>query len=319
MPAEGLDWLPGPALLTDDESSGSRGRGQRLGITEVRFTGGEPLLRRGLPGIVARRGAAPAARDLADHQRHRPDRLAGPLRRGRAGPDERLARHPVPRDVQDPDAPRPAPRVLAGWPPPRGRADPGQDQRGADARRQRPRGPGLLRFCLDTATSSGSSSRCPWTPSTAGGAPMVTADEILDAPGRQFTLAPRPGRRGTAPAETFLVDGGPGACRRDRFGHPAFCGACDRIRLTADGQVRNCLFASAETDLRPCCAPAPATRSSRRVAPRHRRQAARPRHQRPRIPAAGPAHVRHRRLTDAAPATAGYASRASRNRIEADI
>jgi cyclic pyranopterin phosphate synthase len=53
MPAEGLDWLSGPA---------HRRRGfplisvavRRLGITEVRFTGGEPLIRRGLPAIIAR-------------------------------------------------------------------------------------------------------------------------------------------------------------------------------------------------------------------------------------------------------------------------
>src|SRR5205814_1108185 len=49
MPAEGLDWLPGPSLLTDDEVVRLVGIGvERLGITEVRYTGGEPLLRRGL-------------------------------------------------------------------------------------------------------------------------------------------------------------------------------------------------------------------------------------------------------------------------------
>ena len=46
-----------------------------------------------------------------------------------------------------------------------------------------------------------------------------------------------------------------------------FCGACDRIRLTADGQVRNCLFARDETDLRGRCAAGPPTTSSPRVAP----------------------------------------------------
>jgi cyclic pyranopterin phosphate synthase len=56
--------------------------------------------------------------------------------------------------------------------------------------------------------------------------------------------------RGSAPAETWLVDGGPvrvgviGSVTRN------FCGACDRTRLTADGQIRNCLFAREESDLR---------------------------------------------------------------------
>jgi hypothetical protein len=53
-----------------------------------------------------------------------------------------------------------------------------------------------------------------------------------------------------APAGTFLVNGGP-----DRVGvigsvTRPFCGACDRVRLTADGQIRNCLFANDESDLR---------------------------------------------------------------------
>jgi cyclic pyranopterin phosphate synthase len=53
MPAEGLPWLPGPDILTDDEVARLVGVAvTRLGITEVRFTGGEPLLRPGLVGIV---------------------------------------------------------------------------------------------------------------------------------------------------------------------------------------------------------------------------------------------------------------------------
>ena len=49
MPPEGLEWLPGADLLTDDEIVRLvGGRGRAVGVTEVRFTGGEPLLRRGL-------------------------------------------------------------------------------------------------------------------------------------------------------------------------------------------------------------------------------------------------------------------------------
>src|ERR1700728_468933 len=58
MPPEGLDWLPKPELLTDDELVRLIRVGvERLGITEIRFTGGEPLVRRGLVGIVARTAA----------------------------------------------------------------------------------------------------------------------------------------------------------------------------------------------------------------------------------------------------------------------
>ncbi len=80
---------------------------------------------------------------------------------------------------------------------------------------------------------------------------MVTAEEILAALGREFTLTPDdPGQRGSAPAEAFLVDGGPGRVGVIASVTRPFCGTCDRVRLTADGQVRNCLFARTESDLR---------------------------------------------------------------------
>ncbi len=56
--------------------------------------------------------------------------------------------------------------------------------------------------------------------------------------------------RGSAPAELFLVDGGPATVGIIASVTRPFCGACDRVRLTADGQVRNCLFAREESDLR---------------------------------------------------------------------
>src|SRR3954466_9519592 len=55
MPAEGLDWLPHAEVLTDDEVVRLITVAvERLGVREVRFTGGEPLVRRGLPDIVRR-------------------------------------------------------------------------------------------------------------------------------------------------------------------------------------------------------------------------------------------------------------------------
>ena len=256
MPAEGLDWLPGPALLTDGEVSRLIAVAvQRLGVTEVRFTGGEPLLRRGLPGLVA----ATAALDP------RPEislttngiglaRLAGPL--AAAGLDrlnvslDTLSR----ADLQRAGPPRPAAR-RAGRPGRRGRrrAGPGEGERGADARRQRPRGaPACSGSAWTAATSSASSSRCPWTPSTAGGAPTwspPTRSSPASPTGSRLT-PDDPGSRGSAPAETFLVDGGPGRVGVIGSVTRPFCGTCDRVRLTADGQVRNCLFATTETDLR---------------------------------------------------------------------
>jgi cyclic pyranopterin phosphate synthase len=67
---------------------------------------------------------------------------------------------------------------------------------------------------------------------------------------REFTLTPDPSPRGSAPAELWNVDGGAATVGVIASVSHAFCAACDRTRLTADGQVRNCLFATDETDLR---------------------------------------------------------------------
>jgi cyclic pyranopterin phosphate synthase len=80
---------------------------------------------------------------------------------------------------------------------------------------------------------------------------MITADEILERLAQEFSLLPAPAdERGSAPAEEWIVDGGPGRVGVIGSVSRPFCGACDRVRLTADGQIRNCLFAQEETDLR---------------------------------------------------------------------
>jgi len=80
---------------------------------------------------------------------------------------------------------------------------------------------------------------------------MVTAAEILDLLAEAFALTPVGAEeRGSAPAEEWLVDGGPARVGVIASVTRPFCGACDRVRLTADGQLRNCLFAREESDLR---------------------------------------------------------------------
>ena len=90
-------------------------------------------------------------------------------------------------------------------------------------------------------------------PLDAGGiwnrASMVTAERILDDLSQVFDLTPVP-VRGSAPAEEFFVDGGPETVGIIASVTRPFCGNCDRMRLTADGQLRNCLFARDELDLR---------------------------------------------------------------------
>src|SRR3954464_7450575 len=82
MPPEGLDWLPKPQLLTDDEIVRLVGIAvTELGVREVRFTGGEPLLRRGLVEIVAAVAAlSPRPEMSLTTNGIGLERLAGPLR-----------------------------------------------------------------------------------------------------------------------------------------------------------------------------------------------------------------------------------------------
>ncbi|MEV5707084.1 GTP 3',8-cyclase MoaA [Actinoallomurus sp. NPDC052274] len=255
MPPEGLEWLPKPELLTDDEVVRLVRVGvERLGITEVRYTGGEPLLRRGLVDIVARTTALrPRPQVSLTTNAIGLARLAGPLRE--AG----LDRVNVSLDTLDGDTfvrlshRDRLPDVLAGL---------------AAAQRAglRPvkvntvlmrdvndhEASSLLRFCLEQGYELRFIEQMPldaqhgWRRDD-----MVTADEILDRLTAEFTLVPDDAAaRGSAPAETFLVDGGPARVGVIGSVTRPFCGACDRVRLTADGQIRNCLFAREESDLR---------------------------------------------------------------------
>jgi cyclic pyranopterin phosphate synthase len=255
MPADGLDWLPGPALLTDGEVTRLISVAVRqLGITEVRFTGGEPLLRRGLPSLVA----ATAALDP------RPEislttngiglaRLAGPLHE--AGLDRlNVSLDTLSRETFVTLARRDRlPDVLAGL---TAAAAAGLAPvkvnavllRGINAHEA----PALLRFCLDRGYQLRFIEQMPLDAQHGWRrADMVTADEILASLSAEFTLtADDPALRGSAPAERFLVDGGPAQVGVIGSVTRPFCGSCDRVRLTADGQIRNCLFATAEIDLR---------------------------------------------------------------------
>ena len=259
MPAEGLDWLPKPELLTDDEVIRLIGLGVRLlGIEEVRFTGGEPLIRRGLTRIVS------AVAEL----RPRPSialttngiglsRLAEPLRAAgldrinvsldtlRAETFRTLTRRDRLHDVLD----GLTAATDAGLRPVKVNAVLLRGVNDDEAVE-------LLRWCLDQGYQLRFIEQMPldaqhgWRRDT-----MVTAEEILRWLSSRFTLRPdEPSNRGSAPAERFLVDGGPevgggvvgviGSVTRP------FCGDCDRTRLTADGQVRTCLFSNDESDLR---------------------------------------------------------------------
>jgi GTP 3',8-cyclase len=255
MPPEGLDWLPGPGLLTDDELTRLISIAvTRLGITEVRFTGGEPLLRRGLPHIIARTAALhPRPQISLTTNGIGLAGLAGPLRQ--AGLDRinvsldtisPITFATLTRRDRLPDVLAGlAAATAAGLTPVKANAVLMRGVNDEDA-------PALLRFCLDHQYQLRFIEQMPLDAQHGWQrARMVTAGEVLTALSAQFALTPAdPAGRGSAPAELFLVNGGTARVGIIASVTRPFCGACDRVRLTADGQVRNCLFARDENDLR---------------------------------------------------------------------
>jgi len=261
MPAEGLDWLPGPQLLTDDElvrliaiATSS------LGIDEVRFTGGEPLLRKGILEIIR------AVAELPNRpQMSLTTNGVGLARRAIAFSEAGLDRINVSLDTLDRDRFVTLTRrdrirdVFAAL---QAAAEAGLTpvkintvlMRGVNDHEAA----ALLAFALERGYQLRFIEQMPldaehaWDRST-----MVTADEIQAGIAERYLLTPHPAPRAGAPAELFDVRGladsaGPilGTVGIIASVSRPFCGDCDRTRLTADGQIRTCLFSRTETDLR---------------------------------------------------------------------
>ena len=251
MPAEGLDWVPTEQVLTDAEVIRLLDVAvMRLGVTSVRFTGGEPLLRKGLPEIVAaahRLGARTALTTNGLGLQH----LAQPLKS--AG----LDRVNVSLDSIDPATYSTItrrdrlPDVIAGL---EAAAAIGLSPVKVNAVLLRgindDQAPALMQWCLDRGYELRFIEQMPLDPQHGWNRQdMVTADETLELLSTSHRLTALDGR-GSAPAERYLVDDGPHVVGIIGSVTRPFCGDCDRVRLTADGQVRNCLFARDESDLR---------------------------------------------------------------------
>ena len=259
MPAEGLEWLPSAEVLTDEEILRLVAIGvQRLGITTVRLTGGEPLLRKNLEQLVAGIAAlSPDPDDRPDHQRHRAW-PAGP--RPSPRPDWTGSTSP-----STPWTPTPSPTltrrrrlddVLAGV---RAARAAGLDPVKINSVLMR--GVNDHEALAAVALGHGRGGAAAVHRADAAGRParlatrstMVTAAEIRTRLSEEVVLvedAEDALTRGSAPAELFRVVGTDYSVGIIASVSKPFCGACDRVRLTADGQVRNCLFARTESDLR---------------------------------------------------------------------
>jgi cyclic pyranopterin phosphate synthase len=267
MPPDFADWIPGDHLLSIDELMTVISVAVGQGIDSIRLTGGEPLVRPDIVEIVSRINAMPKApritlttnalrlqelaQPLADAGLERvnisldtldPERFARLTFRDRysdviAGVEAALAAglHPVKvntvlmRGINDDEAvPMLRHAIEHGW---------------------------HLRFIEQMPLDPHGS----WDRSQ-----MVVAAEIHSLLASEFTLVAVPGR-GSAPAEEFLIDGGPATVGIIASVSKPFCAACDRLRLTADGQIRNCLFAADETDVRATLRDASIDESTRRV------------------------------------------------------
>ena len=258
MPAEGLTWQPVEETLTDDEMARViRIAVERLGITKIRFTGGEPLLRGGLEGIIASAAALEPRPELALTTNglgldKRVDALveAG-LDRVNISLDSldrqryaRLAR----RDRLDDVLKGIAAADRAGLRPVKVNS---VIMRGVNEVDVVP----LAQFCLERGYELRFIEQMPLGPHGEWDREsMVTAEEILAPLNERYRLSPAEEARGAAPAQLWFV--APDATQPGgslgviaSVTHP-FCGDCDRTRITSDGQVRTCLFSRTETDIR---------------------------------------------------------------------
>jgi len=257
MPAEGLDWLPGAEVLTDDEIVRLITIGvERLGITTVRLTGGEPLLRKNLELLVADIAALTPAPEIA-----LTTNAIGLAPRAEKLATAGLRRINISLDTLDPDTfirlsrRRRLPDVLAGIAAAqlaglhpikintvlmRGI----NDHEAFD----------LLRWAMAERVQLRFIEQMPLDPQHGWQrADMITAAEITQRLSQHVQLIEDPEdalTRGSAPAELFRVVGTDYSVGIIAAVSKPFCGACDRVRLTADGQIRNCLFARTESDLR---------------------------------------------------------------------
>lgn len=252
MPHDFSDWLKSDHLLDTDELMTVIKVAVGVGIEEIRLTGGEPLLRADIVDIVARIAALPNAPsvslttnglrlvDLAKPlveaglerinvsldtlernrfttltHRDRIDDVFAGLRAAReAGLSPIKINSVLMKDINDDEAP-----ALLKWALAEGFS---------------------LRFIEQMPLDAGGI----WNRET-----MVTAGAILASLAVDFDLVAVPDR-GSAPAQEFYINGTQATVGIIASVTQPFCGACDRLRLTSDGQLRSCLFSLEEMDLR---------------------------------------------------------------------
>jgi cyclic pyranopterin phosphate synthase len=252
MPEHGMTFLPSSMLLTFDEIVRVASVARDLGVTSVRLTGGEPLVRRGLPELVSRLSAlefedlalttngmllAEQAPALADAGLDRVNVSCDSLRAERFGTIRRRGEletvlHAMDAAEEAGLLPLKVNVVLV-----RGRND---DE--------------VLEFAAFARGTGRTVRFIEYMPLDADGAwhrdQLIPGDDVLRQISARWPLVHVGEPGGPAPAQSFRFTDGNGEIGIVSSVTRPFCGACNRLRLTADGAIRNCLFSDDELDAR---------------------------------------------------------------------
>ncbi len=252
MPAEGLPWLERDGVLTFEEIVRLVGLLASMGVHDVRLTGGEPLVRRDFPHLAGMLATVPGVEDLSVTtngfllERDAEKLVRAGINRFNVSIDslqrdrffEMTRRDALPRVLRGLEA-------LAAFP----EAHPikinavamrgfTEDEALPFARfaREYPYEVRFIEFMPLDADQA-------WTPDS-----VLTGDEIRAAISAEYPLEPE-AREAHATARVYRFADGQGKIGFINPVSEPFCGDCNRIRITADGRLRTCLFSINETDL----------------------------------------------------------------------
>jgi cyclic pyranopterin phosphate synthase len=253
MPEEGVAPLNHGEILSYEELLRVAEAAARLGVRKIRVTGGEPLVRKGIVGFIRRLAALPESPEIT--------LTTNGLGLAEMAPELKaagLSRINVSLDTLREDRFKGSTRrdglskVLAGLEaadragltplkinmvPIRGV----NEDEIADFARLTREHPWEVRFIEFMPVSDG----LDYTPEN-----RFSAAAIMEALGREGELIPIPRQGPAGPARLFRYPDGQGRLGVIPAVSDHFCGECNRLRVTADGRIRTCLFSDAEIDLR---------------------------------------------------------------------
>ena len=253
MPADGLPWLERAEVLTFEEIVRLVALLAEMGVHDVRLTGGEPLVRRDFPRLAAMLAQVPGVEDLSVTtngyllERDAEKLVRAGINRFNVSIDslqrdrffEMTRRDALPRVLRGLE-------VLAAFPEAHPIKVNAVAMRGfteeealpfARFAREHPYEVRFIEFMPLDADHN-------WTPDS-----VLTGEEIRAAISAVYPLEPEPRER-HATARVYRFADGTGKIGFINPVSEPFCGDCNRIRLTADGRLRTCLFSLNETDLR---------------------------------------------------------------------